>query len=133
MDKKKEWIAAVNYGKYLAFVLATVFVIVSRFATSTSWLKIALIAYVSAFGLTFTSFVIHASEIYNAGRQVKKEQAEVARPDQFDGGVVVVDQGEMKGQKAEVVSLKTEQVWTVVGAVASGMFAIFTFVVLILL
>ena len=133
MDKKKEWIAAVNYGKYFAFILATVFVILSRFFGNDFWIKLALVTYVAAFGLTFTALLIHACEIYNAGKEAKKARAEVAKPEDFEQGTVVVEQGELKGTTAEVVSLKKEQAWTIIGAVFSGLFTIFTFVVLVLL
>ena len=132
MDKKKEWIAAVNYGKYLAFVLATIFVIVFQFVGNSVWVKLALIAYISAFALVFTSLVIHANEVYKADREVKKTNAEVVKPDQVNNGIVEINTGELMGSEAEVVNLKSEKIWTVIGAIASGIFAIFTFVVLIL-
>ncbi|MBQ7466800.1 MAG: hypothetical protein IJS74_01875 [Clostridia bacterium] len=132
MDRKKEWITAINIGKYVAFIVATVSVIISQFLGDTIWVKFALIAYVSAFALTFTALVFHANEIYKAGREAKKDNAEVVKPDQENQGIVDINNGELKGTSAEVVNLKTEQVWTVIGAVASGIFTIFTFVVLIL-
>ncbi len=133
MDKKKEWLKAINYGKYLAFILATVLVVIFQFTANSVLVKLALVAYVAAFSMTFTALVIHACEIYNAGKEVKKENATPAKPEQFDQGTVIVEQGELKGEMAEVVNVKHEQIWTVVGAVASGLFAIFTFVVLVLL
>ena len=132
MDKKKEWIAAINYGKYFAFVLSTIFVILFQFKGDMILLKLTLVSYVTAFGLVFTSLVIHACEVYSASRAIKAENANIVTPNEFDKGVVEVQQGELKGEKAEVVSLKSEKVWTVIGAVASGLFMLFTFVVLIL-
>ena len=133
MDSKREWIIAVNYGKYLAFILATILVIISKFIGGQTIVKLALACYVSAFCLAFISLVIHANEVYKADREAKKDNAEIVKPEQFENGVVDIDQGELKGKKVEVVSLKKEQFWTIVGAISSGIFAIFTFVVLILL
>ena len=133
MDKKKERILAVNYGKYLAFITATIVVIVSKFIVSQFFVKLALSLYVTAFVLVFISLVIHANEVYQAGKEAKKVNAEIIKPEQFENGVVDIDHGKLKGEKVEIVSLKNEQVWTIIGAISSGIFAIFTFVVLILL
>lgn len=132
MDKKKEWIQAINLGKYFAFILSTIFVIIFQFTSNSVLVKLALVSYVAAFALTFTALVIHACEIYNAGKEAKKDKATVVKPEQFDQGTVVIDQGELQGEVAEVVNLKHEQIWTVIGAIAAGIFAIFTFVVLFL-
>jgi len=129
---KKEWVIAMNYAKYLAFILATVCVLIFQFTAYSIWITMALSFYVVAFGLMFGSMVIHCVEIYNADKIVRKNHLTTLEPELSPDGTIVPLDGEYKGKEVEVVSLKSEKVWSVLGAIFFALFTVFTFAVLVL-
>lgn len=133
MEKKKEFVTIINYAKYVAFVLSTIFVMVFQFTGTYLLINIALALYVVAFGLMFTSLVIHCVEIYKADRIAKSDKAKIISPSDTIDGVVVAKSGELNGEQVEVVNLTKEKIMSVIGAIFFGGFTIFTFVVLILI
>lgn len=132
MGVKKEWVIAMNYAKYLAFILATVCVLIFQFTAYSIWITMALSFYVVAFGLMFGSMVIHCVEIYNADKIVRKNHLTTLEPELSPDGTIVPLDGEYKGKEVEVVSLKSEKVWSVLGAIFFALFTVFTFAVLVL-
>lgn len=126
MEKKKLFVKSMEYGKYLAFTLATIFVIVSQFVGGRVWVTLSLALYTVAFGFLFATLVIRAVELFNAGYEAKDLSAEVIS--KADAEVVK----ENHGEEVEVVNLKAEKIWTVIGSIFFGLFTIFTLVVLII-
>lgn len=124
MKDKKTFIKTMEYGKYLAFALATIFVIVSQFVGGRVWVMLSLSLYTVAFGFLFATFVIRLVELFNAGYTANDLNAEVLNPGNKDAMVAQ--------ESVEVVNLKSEKAWNLIGAIFFGLFAIFTFVVLIL-
>lgn len=127
MEKKKNFVTAMEYGKYLAFVLATIFVIVAQFVGGKHWIMIALALYSVAFGFLFATLVIHLVELYDADKQVKNMNAEIVKESDKEQEI---KSDEEKKEQFEVVNLKKEKVWTMIGSIFFGIFTIFTLVVL---
>ncbi len=127
MEKKKNFIKAMEYGKYLAFVLATIFVIVAQFVGGKHWIMIALALYSVAFGFLFATLVIHLVELYDADKQVKNMNAEIVLEHDTEHENRPEDENK---SEFEVVNLKKEKVWTMIGSIFFGIFTIFTLVVL---
>lgn len=132
MGFKKNFIKCMEYGKYLAFVLATIFVVISQFVGGKVWITLALALYTVAYGFMFATLVIHAVEIFNAGYQAKDMSAVVATPSEEKTETVTIEEGELKGKKVELINLKSEKFWTIAGSIFFGLFTLFTFVVLVL-
>ena len=133
MEKKKDLITAINYAKHLAFVLATVCVFVFQFIAAPICITLALCFYVVAFGLMFTGLVIHCVEVFTADKIVKDTSADLIEPHDADTELEVIQETEKKmGDEVEVVNLKAEKVWSIIGSIFFGAFTIFTFIVLIL-
>lgn len=128
MKKKKLFVKSMEYGKYLAFTLATIFVIVSQFVGGRIWVTLALALYTVAFGFLFATLVIHAVELFNAGYEAKDLSAEVVKKSEAESEELV----ETEKEDVEVVNLKAEKVWTVIGSIFFGLFTIFTLAVLII-
>lgn len=128
MEKKKLFVKSMEYGKYLAFTLATIFVIVSQFVGGRIWVTLALALYTVAFGFLFATLVIHAVELFNAGYEAKDLSAEVVKKSEAENEELV----ETEKEDVEVVNLKAEKVWTVIGSIFFGLFTIFTLAVLII-
>ena len=128
MEKKKLFVKSMEYGKYLAFTLATIFVIVSQFVGGRIWVTLALALYTVAFGFLFATLVIHAVELFNAGYEAKDLSAEVVKKSEAESEGLV----ETEKEDVEVVNLKAEKVWTVIGSIFFGLFTIFTLAVLII-
>ena len=128
MEKKKLFVKSMEYGKYLAFMLATIFVIVSQFVGGRIWVTLALALYTVAFGFLFASLVIRAVELFNAGYEAKDLSAEVVKKSEAESEELI----ETEKENVEVVNLKAEKVWTVIGSIFFGLFIIFTLVVLII-
>lgn len=128
MEKKKLFVKSMEYGKYLAFMLATIFVIVSQFVGGRIWVTLALALYTVAFGFLFASLVIRAVELFNAGYEAKDLSAEVVKKSETESEELI----ETEKENVEVVNLKAEKVWTVIGSIFFGLFTIFTLVVLII-
>lgn len=128
MEKKKLFVKSMEYGKYLAFMLATIFVIVSQFVGGRIWVTLALALYTVAFGFLFASLVIRAVELFNAGYEAKDLSAEVVKKSEAESEELI----ETEKENVEVVNLKAEKVWTVIGSIFFGLFTIFTLVVLII-
>lgn len=132
MDKKKTFVKCMDYGKYLAFTLATIFVIVSQFVGGRTWVVLSLALYTVAFGFLFATLVIRAVELFNAGYEAKDISAEVVSASDVKSETVISKDGKLEGEEVEVVNLKSEKVWTLLGAIFFGLFTVFTLVVLIL-
>ncbi len=128
MEKKKLFVKSMEYGKYLAFTLATIFVIVSQFVGGRIWVTLALALYTVAFGFLFATLVIRAVELFNAGYEAKDLSAEVVKKSEAESEELV----ETEKEDVEVVNLKAEKVWTVIGSIFFGLFTIFTLAVLII-
>lgn len=128
MEKKKLFVKSMEYGKYLAFMLATIFVIVSQFVGGRIWVTLALALYTVAFGFLFASLVIRAVELFNAGYEAKDLSAEVVKKSETESEELI----ETEKENVEVVNLKAEKVWTVIGSIFFGLFTIFTLAVLII-
>lgn len=129
---KKEFVISINYAKYVAFVLATICVLIFQFTANSFSINIALSLYVVAFGLMCASLIFHAQEVYDAIKLMKKQNLKQGQIDNNEGTMVVETPSEIKGEEVEPVNLKSEMVWSVVGSIFFGVFSIFTFVVLIL-
>lgn len=127
MKNKKEFVKCFEYGKYLAFTLATIFVIISQFKGGSIWITLALSLYTVAFGFLFATLVIRLVELYGAENTAKSMDAEIAKPQEFSETEPQEDGGHI-----EVVNCKAEKAKAYVGAIFFGLFTIFTFIVLIL-
>ena len=119
MDKKQDnlilsLINLLNIMAYVAFGLATIFVLVFQFTGLPIFVTLALVVYTVGFLIIFSEAVIKCKEIFEKTRGV------------------IVKVPEKTDDDHEVVNVKSEKTWAVVKAVASGLFAIFTFVVLLL-
>jgi len=112
----KKLVNTLNIVEYAAFVLATIFVIVFQFVGLPIFVTLALSIYTVAFLIVFAIAVIQCKEYFDKTRGVKVEKTEGKTTENGD----------------EVVDIKHEKAWAIIKAVASGLFAIFTFVVLIL-
>ena len=133
MEKKKDFITAINYAKYFAFIAATICVFVFQFIAEPICITLALCFYVVAFGLMFASLVVHCVEIYAADKLVKEKNADIIQPNEALEQEALLNQTEKAmGSEVEVVNLKAEKVWSILGAIFFGVFTIFTFIVLIL-
>ena len=133
MEKKRDFIRAINYAKYIAFIAATICVFVFQFVAAPICITLALAFYVVAFGLMFTGLVMHCVEIYAADKIVKESNADLIEPHEVEEEKEIIDETEKKmGEDVEVVNLKSEKVWSVIGAIFFGVFTLFTFIVLIL-
>ena len=128
MEKKKLFVKSMEYGKYLAFTLATIFVIVSQFVGGRIWVTLALALYTVAFGFLFATLVIRAVELFNADYEAKDLSAEVVKKSEAESEELV----ETEKEDVEAVNLKAEKVWTVIGSIFFGLFTIFTLAVLII-
>ena len=130
---RKDITVAINYAKYLAFVLATVCVLVFQFTANSFCINLALSLYVVAFGLMCASLILHADEVFDAYKTIKKQHLEQKKAETNEDGTMVVESpSEIKGEEVEPVNLKSEMVWSVIGSIFFGLFSIFTFVVLVL-
>jgi len=130
---KRDFILIINYSKYLAFVLATICVLVCQFSGNMFWISLALSLYVVAFGLLFASTVVHATEVFDADRNVKKQHLKQVDITPNENGETIVNvPSEIRGEEVEKVSLKSEKVWSVIGSIFFGAFTVFTFIVLVL-
>lgn len=130
---KKDFVIAVNYAKYFAFVLATVCVLIFQITGKAFSITLALSLYVVAFGLMCASQILHAAEVFDAYKTIKKQHlAQTKALTNEDGTIVVSSPSEIKGEEVEPVNLKYEMILSVIGSIFFGLFAIFTFVVLVL-
>ena len=130
---RKDFIEAIKYSKYLAFVLATVCVLVFQFTASEICISFALSLYVVAFALMSLSMIFQAIELFEADKLIKQEKLIKADPMvNQEGTMVVASPGELKGEEVEPVKLKREKFWSIVGAIFFALFTIFTFIVLVL-
>ena len=130
---RKDIISAMNYAKYVAFVLATVCVLIFQFTAISFCITLALSLYVVAFGLMCASLIVNASEMFNANKFIKKQKLEEAKAEVNEKGTMTVSSpSELKGEEVEPVNIKSEMAWSIIGAIFFGLFAIFTFVVLVL-
>lgn len=130
---RKDITLAINYAKYLAFVLATVCVLIFQFTANAFCINLALSLYVVAFGLMSASLVMHAEEVFEADKMIKKQKLEKASVETNENGIMVVETpSELKGEEVEPVNLKAEKAWSVIGSIFFGLFTIFTFIVLVL-
>ena len=129
MEKKKEIISCINWAKYLAFIAATVCVLVFQFIGASICITLALSLYVVAFLMLFASLVIQTVELFKADDLVKEKNAdaEIGKLAEKE-----LEEGGLNGQSVEVVHLKREKVTSIIWCVLTGLFAIFTFVVLVL-
>jgi len=128
---KKDFITAVNYAKYLAFILATVAVLVFQFLGESICITLALSLYVVAFGLMFATSVVQCVEIYNADKMVKQNHLKELNPQINEEGTITIN-SDGKKEEVEVVKLKKEKALSVLTAIFFGVFTLFTFAVLIL-
>jgi len=130
---KKDFVVAINYAKYFAFVLATACVLIFQITASALTITLALSLYVVAFGLMCASLIFHAEEVFDAYKLIKKQKLENVKANVNEEGTMVVSSpSEIKGEEVEPVNLKSEMVWSVIGSIFFGLFSIFTFVVLVL-
>ena len=130
---RKDFIDAIKYAKYLAFTFATAFVLIFQFTAKVWCISFALSLYVVSFALMSVSMIMHAVEVFEAARAIKKEKMKVFNPEVSGEGTVIVDvPSELKGEEVEPVKLNIEKIWSIIGAIFFGLFAIFTFIVLVL-
>ena len=130
---RKDFIVAINYSKYLAFVLATVCVLLFQFLAIAFCITLALSLYVVAFGLMTASQVLHAKELFEANTVIKQKKLTEVKPIVNEEGTLVVNgASELKGEEVEPVNIKNEMVWSVAGSIFFGLFTVFTFIVLVL-
>lgn len=112
----KKIVNSLNIVEYVAFVLATIFVVVFQFTALPIFVVLALSIYTVAFLIVFAIAVIQCKEYFDKTRGVKIEKSKEKETKDGD----------------EIVDIKHEKAWAIIKAVASGLFAIFTLVVLIL-
>ena len=113
--------------------MATICVLIFQFTANSFCINLALSLYVVAFGLMSASLVMHAEEVFEADKMIKKQKLERTSAETNDNGTMVVEvPSELKGEEVEPVNLKAEKAWSVIGAIFFGVFTIFTFIVLIL-
>ena len=126
---KKDIIAAVNYAKYFAFVLATICVLIFQFTTKYICINLALSLYVVAFGLMSASLISHASELYDVLKLIKKQNLEKKQGEvNQEGTMIVSSPSELKGEEVEPVNVKSEMTWAIIGSIFFGLFTIFSFI-----
>ena len=128
---RKDIIIAIGYAKYVAFILATICVLVFQFTASSIWITLALSLYVVAFGLMFVSYVTQSIELIKTEKLLKENRVKVINSEVGAESVATVE-GDNNQSEVEVVKLKSEKVWSIIGAIFFGIFTIFTFVVLVL-
>ena len=116
MDFMKKLILGLNITEYVLFIIATVFVIIFQFTGLPIFVTLSLVIYTVAFLIVFTIAVIQCKEYFDASRGVK----------------VVKTKDGVDNKDFDVINIKNEKTWAIIKAIASGVFAIFTFVVLIL-
>lgn len=121
-----------EYGKYLAIILATIFVIISQFTASSICLILAFSLYTVGFCFMFIGHATHAYEIYKADKLVKDESLTALTKAETEKDQLGAAESELKDKNVEVVSLKSEKAWTVIGSIFFGILTIFTFVTLVL-
>lgn len=126
---KKEIIACIDWAKYVALICATICVLIFQFVSSSICITLALAFYVVGFSLMCASMIIHTVELFKASDIVKEEHANATLNKSEEARL---EEGGLEGQKVEVVHTKNEKVWGIIGSVFFGLFAIFTFVVLVL-
>ena len=130
---KKDFIDAINYAKYVAFILATICVLVFKFTASSLCISFALSLYIVAFALMCTSMILHSVEVFKEDRLIKHKNKMIADIEvNKEGSMAISELGELNGNVVEPTKLKSEKFWSIVGAVFFGVFAIFTFIVMIL-
>lgn len=112
----KKVVDSLNFIEYGAFVLATIFVIVFQFTALPIFVVLSLSIYTLAFLIVFVIAVIQCKEYFDKTRGVKIETTKEKTTKDGD----------------EIVDIKSEKAWAIIKAIASGIFAIFTIVVLIL-
>ena len=86
---RKDISTAINYSKYLAFVLATVCVLIFQFTANSFCVNLALSLYVVAFGLMSASLVMHAEEVFEAIKIIKKQKLEQKNVETNEKGLQV--------------------------------------------
>jgi len=121
-----------DYGKYLALTLATIFVIVGQFAAARIWIVLALSLYVVAGAFMFATSTVHAVEIYAADGSIKSEHLEAASAEEVKTRELKKSGEEIGEKQVEVVDVKAEKGWSVASSIFYGLFTIFALVVLIL-
>ncbi len=121
---KKDLLLAFNIAKYVAFIGATICVMIFQFLSSPVCITLALSLYIVAFALMTTTMIVRCVEIFKADDVLKDKNTTL---DQKTEDVTLKD-----GQKAEVVKVGREKFWSIVGAIFFGLFTVFTFVVLVL-
>ena len=116
MDKfMRKFMFGINIAEYAFFVLATIFVLVFQFVGHPIFVSIALACYTFAFMLVAITAFTQCMELFEATKNAKLANSNVK-----------TENGE------EVVNTKKEKIWSIVKTCLGTIFAIFTFVVLIL-
>ena len=116
MDFMRKLVFGLNVSEWALFVIATVLVIIFQFTGIPLFVTLSLVIYTLAFLIVFAISVMQCKEYFDASRGVKIAKIKEK----------VTKDGE------EVVNIKNEKAWAIIKAVSSGVFAVFTFVVLIL-
>lgn len=128
---RKDFVMVINYAKYLAFVLATICVLIFQFTANSFCINLALSLYVVAFGLMCISMCVYAKEVSYLYKEAKKKtikQNSLETQEGVDNEI----KPENKAGEAEQSNLKLELIISIVGSIFFGLFAIFTFIVLVL-
>ena len=112
----KNLVFGLNITEWALFIIATVLVVVFQFTGLPIFVTLALVIYTLAFLIVFAIAVLQCKEYFDASRgvQIVKTKEKTTK----DGD--------------EIVNIQNEKAWAIIKAVASGVFAIFTFVVLLL-
>jgi len=112
----KNLVFGLNITEWALFIIATVLVVVFQFTGLPIFVTLALVIYTLAFLIVFAIAVLQCKEYFDASR-----------------GVTIIKTKEKTTKDGEeIVNIKNEKAWAIIKAVASGVFAIFTFVVLLL-
>lgn len=122
--KKEELFQALIVAEYVAFIVATIMVVVFQFLGIGLIIKVALALYVVAFSLSAMENIALCVELF----KVKSSDVEKTVPNLN----LETAEGEKITVKAAKNNIKSRKVKAVIMSVISGIIAIFTLVVMVL-
>ena len=121
---KKDILQAVVVGEYVAFILASILVIVFQFVGMGLFITLALALYVAAFALCGIENIVSAVELFKVKTETVEKQIPNLNIETEDGERITVKQAKN--------NIKSRKIKAVFMAVVSLAIAIFTLVVLVL-
>lgn len=122
--KKEDLFQALVVAEYIAFLLATILVIVFQFIGMGILITVALAMYVVAFGLCCMENIVLCVGLF----KVKNKEVEEGVPNLN----LETPEGEKITVKAAKSNIRARKIKAVVMSIISGLIAIFTLVVLVI-